>query len=154
MVTAQEKIATPCHCALLRKASRRVSRFYDTVLQSTGLKTSQLSLIRAVYFRPDRELTMRELAEILVMDRSTLGHNLRPLEREGLVRLAASKSDKRARIVALTPKGRRKCEASAASWSEAQRRFEQVYGLKNMAGLRGALFQVASLDFDSSQHFN
>lgn len=97
---------------------------------------------------------MRELAEILVMDRSTLGHNLRPLEREGFVRLAGSKSDKRARIVTLTPKGRRKCEEAAASWSEAQRRFEQVYGLKNTAGLREALFQVASLDFASTQPLN
>jgi DNA-binding MarR family transcriptional regulator len=153
-VTAQEKIATPCHCALLRKASRHVSQFYDAVLQSTGLKTSQLSLLRAVYFRPNRELTIGELAEILVMDRSTLGHNLRPLEREGLVALDRSKSDKRARIIRLTTKGRRKCEASAASWSEAQRQFEQTYGLKKTAGLREALFEVASLDFETIQPEN
>jgi len=146
-MTAKERIATPCHCALLRKASRHVSQYYDTVLQSTGLKTSQLSLMRAVYYRPERELTIRELAEILVMDRSKLGHNLRPLERSGFVRLAESKCDKRVRIVTLTPKGRQKCEAAAASWSEAQRRFEQVYGLKNTATLRDALFTVAALEF-------
>jgi DNA-binding MarR family transcriptional regulator len=146
---AQEKIATRCHCALLRKASRHVSQFYDGVLKATGLKTSQLSLMRAVYFRPDRELTMGELAEILVMDRSTLGHNLRPLERAEFVRLVDSKADRRARIVTLTPKGRRKCEASEASWSEAQRQFERIYGLKKMADLRASLFDVASLDFES-----
>lgn len=153
-VTAQERIETPCHCALLRKASRHVSKFYDSVLQCTGLKTSQLSLMRAVYFRPDRELSMGALAEILVMDRSTLGHNLRPLEREGFVRLAGSKVDKRARIVVLTPRGRRKCEAAAALWNEAQVRFEAFYGLKKMAILRDALYEVALLDFESSRLLN
>lgn len=145
-MTGRDKIATPCHCALLRKASRHVSQFYDGILQVTGLKTTQLSLMRAVYFRPERELAMRDLAEILVMDRSTLGHNLRPLEREGLIRLVASKTDKRARIVELTTKGRRKCESAAAGWSEAQRRFEAALGQARLGGLRDLLYEVASLD--------
>jgi DNA-binding MarR family transcriptional regulator len=149
-MTAQEKIATPCHCALLRKASRHVSQFYDGVLHATGLKTTQLSLMRAVYFRPGRELAMRDLAEILVMDRSTLGHNLRPLEREGLIRLVESKTDRRARIVELTARGRRKCEAAAAGWSEAQRRFEDAFGRARLGALREILYQVASLDFGGS----
>ena len=142
-----ETISTPCHCALLRKASRHVTQFYDSVVRPTGLKISQISLLRAVYFRPERQLTMNELAEILVMDRSTLGHNLRPLERDGLVKLVESDTDKRARIVTLTPKGRAKCEAAAARWEEAQARFESSFGKRKTEALRQILFAVATLEF-------
>lgn len=135
---------------MLRKAARHVTQFYDEVIRVTGLKTSQLSLLRAVYFRPGRELTMGELAEIMVMDRSTLGHNLRPLERDGLVRLQASPADRRVRIVTLSKKGRAKCEAGAESWARAQAAFESAFGAESTGRLRQDLFAVASLDFASS----
>jgi DNA-binding transcriptional ArsR family regulator len=51
---------------------------------------------------------MQELAEVMVMDRSTLGHNLRPLERDHLVELGTNASDRRSRLVFLTGRGRRK----------------------------------------------
>jgi len=147
VMATPEKISTPCHCALLRKASRHVSQFYDSVVRPTGLKITQISLLRAVYFRPEQQLAMNELAEILVMDRSTLGHNLRPLERDGFVKLVESDQDRRARVVTLTAKGRAKCEAAAAKWNEAQARFESTYGKRNTEALRQILCAVATLEF-------
>ncbi len=80
-----EKLLSLCHCAVLRKASRRISHTYDTALAPSGLKTTQFSLLAAISQTEDAPLTMKELAEAMVMDRSTLGHNLRPLERDGFV---------------------------------------------------------------------
>src|SRR3984893_16357657 len=92
-----------CTCGSLRKASRRVSQFYDTALAPIGIKATQYSILSEV----DRgslegPVTMCELATAMVMDRSTLGHNLKPPEREDLVTLRLSPDDRRKRYVELT----------------------------------------------------
>src|ERR1700737_149830 len=96
-----------CTCGSLRKASRRVSQFYDTALAPAGIKSTQFSILAEV----DRgslegRVTMCELAASRVMDRSTLGHSLKPLERDDLVILRLSDDDRRKRYVELTKKGR------------------------------------------------
>src|SRR6202162_2776312 len=85
-----------CTCGSLRKASRRISQFYDTALAPVGIKSTQYSILSEVD-RGSREgpVTMCELATAMVMDRSTLGHNLKPLERDDLVVLKLSAGDRR-----------------------------------------------------------
>jgi DNA-binding MarR family transcriptional regulator len=79
---------------------------YDIALMRCGLKSTQFSILSD---RPgEHPPMMKELAEAMVMDRSTLGHNLRPLERDGLVALAESDADRRWKHVTLTGKGRAK----------------------------------------------
>ncbi len=72
-----------CNCAALRQAARRVTRLYDEALAPTGLGANQYSILVRLSGGPS---TIQELAQRLVMDRSTLGHLLRPLEKRGLVR--------------------------------------------------------------------
>src|SRR6266853_534956 len=96
-----------CTCGSLRKASRRISQFYDTALAPIGIKSTQYSILSEV----DRgslegRVTMCELATAMVMDRSTLGHNLKPLERDDLVVLRQSAADRRKRYVELTKNGK------------------------------------------------
>src|ERR1700704_6602164 len=92
-----------CTCGSLRKASRRISQFYDTALAPVGIKSTQYSIPSEVA-RGSLEgpVTMCELATAMVMDRSTLGHNLKPLERDDLVTLRRSADDRRKRYVDLT----------------------------------------------------
>src|SRR6202012_1544596 len=69
-----------CTCGSLRKASRRISQFYDAALAPVGIKSTQYSILSEVeHGSVDGPLSMCELATAMVMDRSTLGHNLRPL---------------------------------------------------------------------------
>src|SRR5258708_38533887 len=96
-----------CTCGSLRKASRRVSQFYDTALAPIGIKSTQFSILSEVDRRSvEGPVTMRDLATAMVMDRSTLGHNLKPLERDDLVALRLSADDPRQRYGELTKKGR------------------------------------------------
>src|SRR3981081_1955103 len=106
-----------CTCGSLRKASRRISHFYDTALAPVGIKSTQYSILAEV----DRgslegPVTMCELATAMVMDRSTLGHNLKPLERDDLVVLRLSADDGRKRYVELTRKGRLMLRKSRRLW--------------------------------------
>src|SRR4051812_22208923 len=92
-----------CNCYSLRRATRLVTQLYDHVLAPLGLRATQLSLLREIERRGP--IALNPLAEAMVMDRTTLGHNLRPLQARGLVRLVAGK-DRRSRHVSLTGKGR------------------------------------------------
>ncbi|MFG1461603.1 MarR family winged helix-turn-helix transcriptional regulator [Xanthobacter sp. DSM 24535] len=134
-----------CNGTALRKATRRVSQLYDCVLAPIGLKATQRSLL--VHIARAGTPTMGELSATLVLDRSALGHNLRPLERDGLVELVADGKDRRSRRVVLTPLGRAKLDASMVLWGQAQARFEAVFGEAEAATLRAALERIASPEF-------
>jgi DNA-binding MarR family transcriptional regulator len=132
-----------CNCGALRKASRRVSQMYDTALAPAGLKSTQLAILTAIGHRAHDPPTMRELADALVMDRSTLGQNLGPLERDQLVALAPSVADRRRKLVVLTDEGRAKCAQAVSLWRVAQERFERTLGRTEAASLRRVLFSIA-----------
>ncbi len=134
-----------CNGTALRKATRRVSQLYDTVLAPSGLRGTQRSIMMHIA-RADRP-TMGELAAALVLDRSALAHNLKPLERDGLVAVVPDPDDRRSRRVELTALGWAKLEQSQALWAEAQRRFETSFGGAESSALRAALATLASPEF-------
>ena len=144
-----EKILSPCHAAVLRKASRHVSHVYDTGLASTGLKTTQFTLLAAIDRGQDTLLSLGELAKVMVMDRSTLGHNLRPLEKQGYIKFTANQDDARSRRVFLTRRGRNKLEEARVIWRDIQSRFELNFGTGPTAELRRSLLILATTDFSS-----
>jgi DNA-binding MarR family transcriptional regulator len=129
----------------MRRAMRRVSQIYDEALKPCGLRSTQRSLL--VSIARARRPTMGELAASLVLDRSALAHNLKPLEREGLVEVVADKHDKRIRLVALTKAGRAKLAQSLPLWEEAQLRFERPFGGERAKALRATLHYIASPEF-------
>jgi DNA-binding MarR family transcriptional regulator len=143
MAAASQEGFTHCSAAALRMAARRVSQFYDACLAPEGLKVSQYSVLSTAARRRERPPTVNELADELGMDRSTLGHNLRPLERDGLIVLEGDPLDKRIRRVVVTQLGRQKRRACRELWAIAQARFEKEFGQKRAVEL-GALLSSIS----------
>ncbi|HEX4383848.1 MAG TPA: MarR family winged helix-turn-helix transcriptional regulator [Myxococcales bacterium] len=133
---------TPCNCLSVRQAARQITQLYDAALASTGLRITQYSVL-AVLQRLGPS-TLQVLADELFMDRSTLGHNLRPLEREGLVTLATDAKDKRARRLELTARGKKKLAAAKPFWQRAQDQFEQRNGAAESKELRRHLRRAAA----------
>ncbi|MET0791414.1 MAG: MarR family winged helix-turn-helix transcriptional regulator [Polyangiaceae bacterium] len=133
-------LAAICNCLALRQATRQITQLYDEELAAVDLRVTQYSLLSVL----DRHgpTTLNELARALVMDRSTLGHNLRPLERAGLVSLAFDPEDKRARRLALSARGRTKLKAARPHWQRAQARFEHSFGAADAGALRASLRKV------------
>ncbi len=72
-----------CACLAVRKTARAITQFYDSYIQPFGLKPTQHSLLLAVYIADG--VTISGLAHFMVMDRTTLTRNLKPLEKEGLL---------------------------------------------------------------------
>jgi DNA-binding MarR family transcriptional regulator len=132
-----------CNASALKKAARRLSLMYDTVLAPTGLKATQYGILSELNSRGAALPTVCELAEELVMDRSTLGQNLRPLERDGFVTLLSDPKDRRVRLIALTKPGVAKFNEAAKYWKIAQDRFEETFGPQKAADLRSVLLRIA-----------
>jgi len=145
MAGGSKQQKSSCNCTALRKASRRISHLYDSALEPCGLRTTQRSIL--IQIARSGAPSLGELAEALVMDRGALTHNLKPLERDGLLEINVDPQDRRNRQVELTAKGRRKLEESARLWKGAQDGFETAFGAAKSAALREALAYVVSEDF-------
>src|SRR5882724_1590893 len=85
-----------CNLTALRKATRRVSQLYDSILATSGLRGTQRAIL--VYVRRSGSPTISELAAALVLDRTALNHNLKPLERDGLLTITVDRNDRRSRL--------------------------------------------------------
>jgi DNA-binding MarR family transcriptional regulator len=131
--------AVACTCALLRRTARRLTQAYDQALRPTGLRVTQYSLLASL--ARGGGLSITELAALMVMDRTTLTRNLRPLERAGWVRIGAG-GDQRSRAVDLTPGGRRVFERALPLWQEAERSFRRRMGRDEVKALCRLLEQA------------
>ena len=134
----------PCYCLALRQATRSLTQFYDQALAPYGIRVTQYSILSALKRSGPRSIN--ELAAELVMDRTTLGRNIRPLQREGLLRISAHPDDGRSRALAVTARGLGVLAKARGAWQEAQTRFEKSYGGTRAAALRRELQAAAAMD--------
>jgi len=136
-----------CNCLAIRQAARHVTQFYDQCLASVGLRTTQFSILAKL--KRLGPMTINALAKEMVMDRTTLGRNILPLEREGLIAIVQGQADRRRKEVRLTEAGAVRFRAGVKGWVEAQQRFAAVFGGERTADLRQLLRAVAASDFDT-----
>lgn len=103
-----------CLCLHAQRAARALSRRFDEAFRPYGITSGQFSLMNGLN-RPEPP-TIGAVAELLVMDRSTVTANLKPLERAGLVSVAVDERDRRGRRVALTDAGRAVLAQTTPVW--------------------------------------
>ena len=144
MVQPRVPTTRQCYATALRKASRRLTSMYDEALAPSGLRSTQYAILGEL--TGDEPITINELARALVMDRSGLGHSLRPLQRDGLVRLDKGPTDRRSVHVVLTEEGRRKFDEAAVLWRSVQDRVVEVLGALEADQLRARLNEIAEDD--------
>lgn len=128
LTQAAQVISEECFCTRVRQVARAVTKIYDDALRPTGLQTSQLMVLVAVARFGERGAAINALADVLVMDRTTLTRNLRPLERVGLLRVGRAADDARVRVVKLTGAGERSIEKAYPAWEQAQRLVRELVG--------------------------
>jgi DNA-binding MarR family transcriptional regulator len=127
-------------------AARNVTRFYDACLAPVGITAGQFTLMG--YLKQQRPMRISRLAEILSMDRTTLGHNLRPLERDGLLEIVRSDEDRRARLVTISADGLDRIKKGCRFWDQAQRIFECAFGASKAAEMRGMMDAAADVQLE------
>src|ERR1700731_1011294 len=115
-----------CTCLAVRQAARHITQFYDQYLMPVGLRTTQYSILAKL--KRLGPMTINALADELVMDRTTLGRNILPLEREGLLSITPGRTDRRSKELRLTDAGVERLRAARQGWREAQTRFAAAFG--------------------------
>jgi DNA-binding MarR family transcriptional regulator len=114
----------------LRQAALAATQFYDEPLQPSGLKITMFRLLRRI--SEAGQPTISELARIVDLERSTLGRNLKVLERAGHVKLAGGQ-DERSKVVSLTATGRTNLEKALPLWAKAQSAMQALLGNEKAA---------------------
>jgi DNA-binding MarR family transcriptional regulator len=142
MDTAEKLEALACNCLAIRQAARQITQLYERHLAAVALTASQYSILAKLSRLGP--LSINALAAEMVMDRTTTGRAILPLERDRLVAVEAG-SDARTKLVRLTAAGAKRFKLAAAHWREAQQEFEQAFGADDAAALRGALARVSAL---------
>jgi DNA-binding MarR family transcriptional regulator len=114
-----------CVCFNLRWVSRALSQFFVGELHQHGLLPTQTPILGLLAAKP--EASMAEVSDWLAMDRTTLVRNLRPLERDGLIK-ASGKGRGHKVSLALTAKGRAALQKFLPDWQVAQQKVIKTLG--------------------------
>jgi DNA-binding MarR family transcriptional regulator len=130
-----------CNCFAVRQAARHLTKLYERHLSGAELTSAQFSILVAL--DEAGEMTMSELAKVMVMDRTTLLRAMKPLQQEALVVSRPSASDTRRLIFSLSAAGVRRLQKGFALWSNAQQEFEAEIGSGEAARLRRELLDLA-----------
>ena len=149
--TSLSDASAGCVCFHLRRSARTVTQFYDRTLAPTGLRATQFTLMTVI--RRTGGLPFSSLADVLGMDRTTLTRNLRPLEREGLVKIESG-SDRRVRLVRLTRLGERKQSEAQPLWAKAHARVSEGIGENTWRALQKQLSRTIAVSLEATAEQN
>jgi len=122
--TVTIEVRDTCLCLHLQRAARAVARRFDDVLRPFGLTNGQFSLMMSLN-RPE-PASIKSVAALLGLDRTTLTANLKPLERRGLVKGLVDEADRRTRRLVLTSSGRRLLAEAVPVWRKTHAAIERL----------------------------
>ena len=137
-----KEIGRTCACFKVRKAARAITKLYEEVLRPSGLRATQFSMLMVT--RVMGPVTVVKLAQVMVMDRTTLTRNLQILEKRGLIMIKPGE-DRREREVNLTAEGMEVLTKAIPLWEEAQERVQKGLGEERLHNLLGDLSDMISL---------
>lgn len=115
-----------CLCLHVQRAARALARRFDDALRPLGLTNGQFSLLMSLN-RPEAP-AIGAVASLLAMDRTTLTAALKPLERRGLIKITTNHDDHRARLLQLTPQGKKLLARAVPVWRSTHAAVEAGLG--------------------------
>jgi DNA-binding MarR family transcriptional regulator len=140
-----------CACSTLRQLTRAVSRHYETCLAPTGVTTTLYSILR--YLQREGVSPLRQIADALELERTSLYRTIAPLERDGFVSVSVDPEDARVKLAHLTDAGTEKIEEILPHWQRAQDTFLDAVGRSEWNALARGLGGVKTrMADDPSMH--
>jgi DNA-binding MarR family transcriptional regulator len=126
----------------LRKANRVLTNFYDSHLASCGIKTSQFSVLRAVFIL--KRTSNKQLQEVLILDQTSLTRALKPLIRDGFIDVFPG-TDRRKKHLVLSKQGHALYKRAKPQWEEVQQKTSKSLGqqmIKNILIVSNAIIAM------------
>lgn len=137
------EVRDTCLCLHTQRAARALARYFDDALRPYGLTNGQFSLLMALN-RPEPP-SIAPVARLLAMDRTTLTAALKPLQKNSLVEIIADTSDRRSRLLLLTPKGSDLLAKAVPVWREIHAELENSLLNGNGDILRSLLLNLGNI---------
>jgi DNA-binding MarR family transcriptional regulator len=130
------------YCASLnfRRTARAVTRMYDTAMQDSGIRSTQFAIL--VGIAKTQPVSMGKLADVLIIDRTTLTRSLRLLQKKRLVTIS-KRTTMRQRLLELTPEGLQALARSLPLWRAIHAQFVSEVGADDWLSLRSELERLA-----------
>jgi DNA-binding MarR family transcriptional regulator len=138
-------LAATCACNQLRRASRAVTNYYDSLLKEhtrIDIRITQVTMLVVVYLAGPQ--TINDMADHLALDRTTLTRNLQPLAKKKLIAIAPG-ADQRTRVVTLTAEGEQMLLKILPLWERAQAHMVDGIGQEHFSAWLAQLSEVAAL---------
>ena len=130
-----------CTCFNLRKATRVVQNLFDEAFRTIGLKGTQFTVLSHIFsYGP---ITLTKLADLMLLDRTTLARNLAPLERKGFIEINPG-SDLRTRYIDITEKGRNLLSRALPLWEKTQERIKNRLGDEKWSSMISNISELTS----------
>ncbi|XFO71571.1 hypothetical protein SPACI_016050 [Sporomusa acidovorans DSM 3132] len=136
------KAPSPCMCLNIRRASRAVTEFYEKILEPSGLKVTQYSLLR--HLEQVEPVKITELAKVMRIDRTTLNRNMKPLTEAGLIEINSGQ-DPRSREITLTKAGKLALTNATVLWDQAQASLKEYLGECDSRQFDHLIFKLEAL---------
>ncbi|RFB69727.1 MULTISPECIES: MarR family winged helix-turn-helix transcriptional regulator [unclassified Herbaspirillum] len=128
-----------CNLFATKQAARFVTQLYERHLAVVNVTSSQVTILAVLHQRPD--ITMTELSEMVVMDRTSLVRAIQPLSRDGYI-LQKSEPGSRKISLSLSKAGARKYLDAVPCWRAAQEEYEELVGKDRAKLLRQELMAI------------
>lgn len=130
-----------CTCFNIRRVSRVLTQFFQSEVRQPGMRSTQAPILRTLQAKSG--WSMAELSEWLGMERTTLLRNLRPLQRDGLVRAKGGGRGGHV-MVEITDQGRKAVAATLPGWRAAQEKVVAILGQERWSAIISDLEEVAT----------
>ena len=136
-----KNLAIACPFNNIRRASRAVTNEYVRYFDALPITAVQCPLLTKLYLGGSQTISV--LADFLALDRTTLARNMKPLEAQGYIAVAAGQ-DARERIVTLTEAGKQVLQEVLPHWEEAHAAVIAKIGADSQATLHNLLVHTVT----------
>jgi DNA-binding MarR family transcriptional regulator len=142
-----------CASFNFRRTARAVTQLYDEALQESGIRSTQFAIL--VGIRKNQPVSIGALAEVLIIDQTTLTRSLRLLQKEGLINIS-ERSTMRQRFLTMAPKGLHTLARSLPLWRKAHKHFVATVGSGHWLDLRNELEKIAHavIEIENPRHLS
>jgi DNA-binding MarR family transcriptional regulator len=133
-VKLAQTFAGDCIAFRVRVLNRVITKLYDAMLKPFGITVNQTTILAMLTLvntaRPG------EIGKELHMEKSTVSRNLQRMHKNGWIEIAAGDSGT-AKVITVTPKGRKLLVALYPQWEKAQSKASRLLGAEGVAAVSG-----------------
>lgn len=133
-----------CACRNLRMTTRVITQYYDNALKASGLKSTQFALLNEISSKPEG-ISVNELADIYMMDQTTVTRCIEILRKNGLVNIETEDKDSRKKRITLSKAGKDLILSVMPLWEEAQTSVEDAIGHEEYKAFLDTLYKLQKI---------